>query len=363
MAHELTNTDGLVLTGKPAWHGIGTVVQDAPTPQEALKLAGLDWLADKRELHAVIPGTPITAEHAARLAAAAPGIDTARLGDPSMLAVPSHKAIIRSDNRNVLGIVGDGYVAFQNHELADMANALGQRGDGTVKVETAGSLKGGRTVFFLVRTGEFGVGIGKGDRVQTYGLFTSSHDGSGAIRAHGTSVRVVCANTMRAAERGGRGEGLTIRHTKSLTNRVAAAKAALAGIAEASKTYEAQAGALADRGLTSDTLKGFFLDVYQTAYAPIVANPKDSKEERSKRKAVETVAAWVAKLDEDNQQTAGTQGTAWAALNAVTEWADHDRPVRATQNATQSEAKTWARLFGAASGLKQTALDTALALV
>ena len=43
MAHEITEYDNVVLHRTPAWHGLGVVVHEAPTPMEALKIAGLDW--------------------------------------------------------------------------------------------------------------------------------------------------------------------------------------------------------------------------------------------------------------------------------------------------------------------------------
>ena len=44
MAHEITASDSLLLIGKPAWHGLGTVLpEQIIEPREALKLAGLDW--------------------------------------------------------------------------------------------------------------------------------------------------------------------------------------------------------------------------------------------------------------------------------------------------------------------------------
>ena len=49
MAHEITSTDGLVLHKEEAWHGLGTIVEDAPTPQEALQIAGLDWTVKQTE--------------------------------------------------------------------------------------------------------------------------------------------------------------------------------------------------------------------------------------------------------------------------------------------------------------------------
>ena len=52
MAHEITQHDNVVLHRTPAWHGLGIVVKDAPTPIEALKIAGLDWNVEQWPLSA-----------------------------------------------------------------------------------------------------------------------------------------------------------------------------------------------------------------------------------------------------------------------------------------------------------------------
>jgi len=54
LAHEITETDNLVLAGKPAWHGLGVVTENAPTPMDAIRLAGLDWRAVVADLYAHI---------------------------------------------------------------------------------------------------------------------------------------------------------------------------------------------------------------------------------------------------------------------------------------------------------------------
>lgn len=347
MSHEIQQSDGLVLTGQPAWHGLGLVVAEAPTPAEALKLAGIDWTVSKRPLLAVIPTgnqPPMAAER--------------------HLEVPSDFAVVRNDIPAVLGTVGADYETFQNADLAEMADALEMRMGGSVKVETAGSLRGGRVVFFLVRTGEFGVGIRDGDRVQTYGLFTTAHDGSQAIRAFGTSIRVVCANTLAMADAGKkRREGFVIRHTRNLGARVEEAKEALAGIAQDAETFNRKARTLANRPLSQGEVRDFFVEVYESTYDRIPFNPKDAGEKRRHTRAVQIVSSWLANMDHPNQQEAGVQGTAWAALNSITQWADHERTVRtSTVSRTPGEARTWGNLFGSGAALKQTALEAALAI-
>ena len=45
MAH---NIESMFYTREKPWHGLGTMVQEAPTSSEALRLAGLDWTVEGR---------------------------------------------------------------------------------------------------------------------------------------------------------------------------------------------------------------------------------------------------------------------------------------------------------------------------
>ena len=56
MPHEIDQTTGqaaVFVAGEPPWHGLGTVVQQAATGSEALKLAHLDWPVEQWPLQAV----------------------------------------------------------------------------------------------------------------------------------------------------------------------------------------------------------------------------------------------------------------------------------------------------------------------
>ena len=65
--------------------------------------------------------------------------------------------------------------------------------------ETAGSLWGGRRVWVLARLPEY-VELG-GDLSATYVYVANSHDGSMAVTAAVSPIRIVCANTLGAALR------------------------------------------------------------------------------------------------------------------------------------------------------------------
>ena len=105
--------------GETPWHGLGREIKNAPTSEEAIKVAGLDW--------DVIP-KPIYDEFGRE--------------------IPGFKVNQRSSDNKNLGIVTDRYKIVQNSEAFAFTDAL--LGEG-VKYETAGSLASGKRVWMLAR--------------------------------------------------------------------------------------------------------------------------------------------------------------------------------------------------------------------
>jgi hypothetical protein len=101
----------------------------------------------------------------------------------------------------VLGIVSDEYEVVDHRDAFRFLDALI---GSDLHFETAGSLWGGRRVWCLARLPEY-IELG-GDPSATYLYVANSHDGSMAVTAAATPIRIVCANTLgtalRQAERG-----------------------------------------------------------------------------------------------------------------------------------------------------------------
>lgn len=105
-----------------------------------------------------------------------------------------YKANIRDTDKKVLGVVTDRYRVVQNAEAFAFTDAL--LGEG-VKYETAGSLQEGRKIWLLAKLPD--KYIIEGEQIDPYLVFSSSHDGSGAIKVCMTPIRVVCQNTLNLA--------------------------------------------------------------------------------------------------------------------------------------------------------------------
>jgi phage/plasmid-like protein (TIGR03299 family) len=128
---------------------------------------------------------------------------------------------VRQDTREVLGIVGERYRIVQNDEaFAFVDQLLGS----DIHFETAGSLHGGRRVWVLATLPDH-VEVG-GDPVRPYVLLMNSHDGSTAVVAATTPIRVVCQNTLNWGLRDAR-QKFSIRHTEAVTQRVHEARRVL----------------------------------------------------------------------------------------------------------------------------------------
>lgn len=189
MAHELGNTDTMFSVRETPWHKLGRVVQNAPTTEDAIKLAGLDWAVDKVPMFL------------------ADGVKV----DPKIA-----QAVRRATDGRILGVVGPRYTPWQNAEAFKWFDPFLSAGEATL--ETAGSLRDGKRVWVLAKIGHNGdshAEVVPGDDVINHMLIANGHDGSLAIHVGRVRTRVVCANTLRGAL--GEGSTLRVRHTKSAT--------------------------------------------------------------------------------------------------------------------------------------------------
>lgn len=331
MSHDITSRDVVALAGTQAWHGLGLVLPDAPTVDQALDAARLRWRVERRPLWTSVGG--------------------------AVVEVPSHVANVRSDTGEVLAVVTAGYTPVQNEQVAGLILSAAAQG-AIPRVESAGSLRAGRDVFFCVRRESFGLGIGGADRVETYAVFANNHSGQRALRVYSTSVRVVCRNTLVASGVDDASRGFSARHTSGIALKVEALRDAIQGVDRNLARLREGAERLASVPMSQAELQGFFLETYQRLYGSIDAG--DVAEAREKRrKAQEIVGAWLLNMDDAKQAVGGLQGTAWAAANSVTDWLQHQRDRRPKS----AEARAAAELFGATADQSREVFELALACV
>jgi phage/plasmid-like protein (TIGR03299 family) len=178
MGHGLTNTDSMFSVRELPWHGLGAVLEQPPgSIDEALDESGLGW--------AVATASVLFERRPARTD------DFGRERPAQLERAAGHKATLRSDTGELLGIVGADYEPLDNR---DAFRFLDELIGSQLHFETAGSLWGGRRVWVLARLPEW-VEVG-GDQAGTYLYVANAHDGSMAVTAAVTPVRIVCAKTL-----------------------------------------------------------------------------------------------------------------------------------------------------------------------
>ena len=306
MAHELETQNGVASFAslrEPAWHGLGTVFTEEKTTSEMLVAANLNnW--------------------------------NVRLED---MPIPSHltsdkeyQYVVRTNptdktQTDILGVVGERYHVLQNEDLFSFGDNIL---DGGGRWETAGSLKGGRQVFGSLALERETVldPNGVADVVKTYLLINTSHDGSIAIQASITPVRVVCANTLNVAlnrtkKKDGVKQSFKIRHTQTANGKVAIARQTL-GLANA---YMDEFDKMAHAMIAKEISAKDFNDIILAAY------PKPDKDTKG------AVKKWENKVDTINDIYTGEfngmiSGNAWGAFNALTERLDWYRSARGGNN-------------------------------
>jgi phage/plasmid-like protein (TIGR03299 family) len=139
------------------------------------------------------------------------------------------KTITRSDTGAVLSISKDSYTVIDHGEMGEIIEAV--LAQPNVRWETAGVLDGGRAVWCLALLDEPITLPGDDSPVLPYLAITNRHDGTAACALRATAVRIVCANTFRAAELEGERTGTTFSfvHKSGWRNRIEEARKAVTG--------------------------------------------------------------------------------------------------------------------------------------
>jgi phage/plasmid-like protein (TIGR03299 family) len=287
---------------EPAWHGLGVVLPDYPdSVEEAMEAAGHLW-----EVHLKPVFTLETEPY-------------------RPVEIADYRAVVRSDTGKVLSVQPETYGTIQNRELWELVEAtLGEIGPERIQVESAGVLRDGAEVWVLARLRDAVRVPGDPSETYTYGAFTTTHDGSGALRVYPTQIRIVCWNTYstaRAAAERDLGH-IVIRHTKNARERVAAARQILAGMRDDQAAYLELMEELVGIDVSDCQLARFVVDF-------IPSPPETLISDRVAANVEEARAAILAILD--GPTCAGIRNTAYGMLNAATEYLDHVRRARSSE--------------------------------
>lgn len=320
--------DSGLFVGRPAWHGLGTVVKEAPTTADAIKLAGLDWRVEETSLE--------------------------------FAGCPGYKRLNRSDTGGLLHVCRDSWTVVQNQEAFSWFDPLIQ--DGDVQLETAIALRHGERVVILARIVNSQQSVLPNDSVEQFLLLHNSHAGNG-MGVLFTNVRVVCANTLASATRGARydfagdahwdGKSARFKHTRSIHANLTAVREAI-DVQKRSWRYTIeQYRAMAQTSMSTELFRAYLEQVF----AKDLQQAKRSRENPDL--TIEQMRSYPQLCQNFHEgrgmDLPGVGGTVWAGYQAVTEYLTH-------QQGHSAKTRLESQWFGNSRRLVATAHEQAVML-
>lgn len=313
----IMGTSNSFAVGKEASvNGVTVQVPSRVSSREAMRLAGLDWQVETR---------PVFLENG--------------------MQISDFRSVVRTDNNEPLGMVKNSYEVLQNEECFDICDSVA--GEGGAEFEAAGALNGGRTVFAIMRMpGE--IVMPGDDVVEKKLLFITSHDGTSMTRMIPFMWRLFCANQFAGIIRKGRSEGVSVRHTRNAQMRLREASKMLGLANKYFDDFAAAAGQLQKRTIVEKEMQQFLQDMFP-------AKNEASVHTRTKNNRQALLELFLEGSGQHGNPNA--YGTAWGAFNAVTEYVDHHRNTRTTNQEEREELRFKSAWFESGHAMKQKAFD------
>ena len=334
MAHLI---ETMAYAGQTPWHGLGEHMPEQQPLEVWAEAAGMNWQIQESPVHYAIDNP----------------LNVSMFG-----TFDEQKVLYRSDTNTALSVVSNRYQVVQPMEVLEFYRDLTEQAG--FELETAGVLKGGRKFWALAKTGH-STALKGNDVVNGYLLLATSCDGSLATVAMPTTVRVVCNNTLSIAVNNSE-NAVKVSH-RSVFDADAVKKRLGVAVSHWDQfMYEMKV--LSERKVSTKEANAYFetlltqttpqssestpsgLRLLKPSTTPIIPNERAYKKLQSmyggQGRGAELTAA---------------KNTAWGLLCAVTEFVDHERQARSTENRLDS---AW---FGNGAQMKQQALEQALQLV
>lgn len=272
-------TENLLVTANRAtpWGRVGKLDGPVMSAKEAIVAGELDWTVEPRSMFVSLPGD-------------------------KRVRVDNRKGMIRSTDNALLGIVSNVYQPFQNIDAFEFAdNILGE-----AQYDSVGSLRHGKVIFLVAKLDRKFYVAGS-DEHELYVIFRTSHDGSKAISVNVTPIRVQCTNAVTFAIKNATYKW-SFQHTSRLESKLAEAKDTIRRSIGYGERFEEEGTKLAGIHVSNDQVHELLEDL-------LPARPKTDE-------VIDQIMTYI------DSPTNGYSGTAWGAMNAITEYFDHGRQTR-----------------------------------
>jgi phage/plasmid-like protein (TIGR03299 family) len=331
MAHQINfnkkkGTYSFAAHGEPAWHGLGQIVTNAMTAQQAISLANLDYEVGKANIQYYDEaGMPVQID-----------------------GVYSN---YRKDNGAFLGLVKSRYEIVQNIDAFGFFDSIVDSGEAIY--ETAGALGNGERIFIMAKLpDDFEIG---GEKIKKYILLSNSHDGSSSVIAGMTNIRVVCNNTLQAALKGLTNK-VSIGHLSGAKDKLKEAHKVMGIASKYNLEVQEIFNRMTDVKMSEGQYREFFESVLKPEYKEVDETKQDEKAISTRLKNMVDATTQFA-LTHDTQTTDAANGTLWGAYNAVSGYYNYIKTF------DSAEAKFNSQFFGTANTKMIKSFNEAVAIL
>jgi phage/plasmid-like protein (TIGR03299 family) len=252
--------------------------------------------------------------------------------------------IVREDNSKVFATCKDGYVPFQNSELAELLIRISEKTG--YEIHSGGLFNGGGKVYLQLNTGNEIKGIGKnGTSVKGFVTGINGHDGTTALKWGAVNFTICCRNTFAFAQKELQ---QSAKHTQSIRDKVEASIRQITGIAEQEKSIFDQFIHLSEVPVTKENIARIVREVTDV---DITLNSTQAQSKYS----TYAINRSGELLDSISTEMRSKGETLWGLFSGVTHYTSHKLPTPKRDNARLESKYT-----GSALGIDNKAFSTIL---
>ncbi len=247
----------------------------------------------------------------------------------------------RSDNKEVLSVVSEGYSVFQNEEMVELCEAMASTFD--YKIHSGGALHGGRKVFLQLDAGSItGIGENK-DTVKKYITAVNSFDGTTSVSFGSLGLTISCQNTFFKAAR--HQDMTRIKHTSTMREKIEAAKCQIEILRAQEEELYKKFFIMAETQATPEHIR----QVVKRAVGLDIAKQQTSQEKEYSTRKVNIAQSL---LENIKYEMSYKGETLWGLMSGVTRYTTH------TQSAPKREnGRIESKLVGQAQVMDAVAFD------
>ena len=224
-----------------------------------------------------------------------------------------YRANVRDTDNHLLGVVSDSYKIVQNSSAFEFVDNLVDEG---FEFKSAGQFRDGKSIWIM---GDLPKENILGDGVDNNVIFINSHDGSSGVKILMTPVRIICSNMLNMATREAQ-RSWSARHTKRVEYRIDEARHTLKLANKYIKSLKEEADVLSCKKIADSQIEAILDKMF-----PVDLN--NDTERKIKNVEVFKTNFFNCYDEADIKQF---KGTAWGAINAMSDLISHKTPDRIT---------------------------------